>query len=296
MKYKFIEAHREEFAVKLMCRVLKVSRSGYYDWRKRKPSAQDRANAKLLEAIRRIFKRSRKTYGSPRIHAELKAQGKTCGKNRVARLMRKHGIRARRPRRRVRTTNSKHSWPVAPNLLDRQFAAAAPNRKWVADLSYIDTDEGWLYLATVMDLFSRRTPAWTRVHVVGWAMADHMETSLVEQALHMALFRRRPGAGLLHHSDRGSQYASKDYRALLAAWGITVSMSRVGDCYDNAVMESFFSTLKTECASEPYATRADARTDIFEYVEVWYNRQRRHSTLGYLSPHNFEMAYALDKK
>jgi putative transposase len=288
MKYKFIEAHREEFAVKLMCRVLKVSRSGYYDWRKRKPSAQDRANAKLLEAIRRIFKRSRKTYGSPRIHAELKAQGKTCGKNRVARLMRKHGIRARRPRRRVRTTNSKHSWPVAPNLLDRQFAAAAPNRKWVADLSYIDTDEGWLYLATVMDLFSRR--------IVGWAMADHMETSLVEQAMRMALIRRRPSAGLLHHSDRGSQYASKNYRALLAAWGITVSMSRTGDCYDNAVMESFFGTLKTECAAERYATRADARTDIFEYIEVWYNRQRRHSTLGYLSPHAFEMAYALDKK
>jgi transposase InsO family protein len=288
MKYKFIEAHREEFAVKLMCRVLKVSRSGYYDWRKRKPSARDRANAKLLEAIRRIFKRSRKTYGSPRIHAELKAQGKTCGKNRVARLMRKHGIRARRPRRRVRTTNSKHSWPVAPNLLDRQFAAAAPNRKWVADLSYIDTDEGWLYLATVMDLFSRR--------IVGWAMADHMETSLVEQAMRMALIRRRPSAGLLHHSDRGSQYASKNYRALLAAWGITVSMSRTGDCYDNAVMESFFGTLKTECAAERYATRADARTDIFEYIEVWYNRQRRHSTLGYLSPHAFEMAYALDKK
>jgi putative transposase len=165
-----------------------------------------------------------------------------------------------------------------------------PNRrpqKWVADLSYIDTDEGWLYLATVMDLFSRR--------IVGWAMSDHMETPLVEEALRMALIRRRPSASLLHHSDRGSQYASKDYRALLAAWGITVSMSRTGDCYDNAVMESFFGTLKTECATERYASRAQARTDIFEYIEVWYNRQRRHSTLGYLSPHAFEAAYALDK-
>jgi putative transposase len=287
MKYRFIEAHHEEYAVKVMCRVLKVSRSGYYDWRKRKPSARDLANARLLRAIKRIFRRSRKTYGSPRIHAELKAQGTRCSRNRVARLMRKHGIRARRPRRRIRTTNSKHSQPIAPNLLDRQFTAEAPNQKWVADLSYIDTDEGWLYLATVMDLFSRR--------IVGWAMADHMETSLVEQAMRMALIRRQPGTGLLHHSDRGSQYASKDYRALLAAWGITVSMSRTGDCYDNAVMESFFGTLKTECITERYLTRTDARTGIFEYIEGWYNRQRRHSTLGYLSPHAFEAAYALDK-
>jgi putative transposase len=287
MKYKFIEAHREEFAVKIMCRVLDVSRSGYYDWRKRKPSARDRANAKLLEAIKRIFERSRKTYGSPRIHAELKAQGKTCSRNRVARLMRKHGIRARRPRRRVRTTDSKHNRPVAPNLLDRQFEAERPNQKWVADISYIDTDEGWLYLATVMDLFSRR--------IVGWAMADHMETSLVEQALRMALLRRRPAAGLLHHSDRGSQYASKNYRALLATWNITVSMSRTGSCYDNAVMESFFGTLKTEWATGRYPTRNAARTDIFEYIEVWYNRQRRHSTLGYLCPRDFEATYLLDK-
>jgi transposase InsO family protein len=287
MKYQFIEAHREEFAVKIMCRVLGVSKSGYYDWRKRKPSARDKANAKLVEEIKRIFKRSRKTYGSPRIHAELKAQGKTCSLNRVARLMRKHGIRARRRRRRVRTTDSKHKQPIAPNLLERRFEAEGPNQKWVADITYIDTAEGWLYLATVMDLFSRR--------VVGWAMADHMERSLVEQALRMALIRRQPRAGLLHHSDQGSQYASGDYRALLAAWGITVSMSRTGDCYDNAAMESFFGTLKTECITSRYATRADARTAVFEYIEVWYNRQRRHSTLGYLSPHAFEEAYALDK-
>jgi len=287
MKYQFIEAHREEFAVKIMCRVLEVSRSGYYERRKRKPSARDKANAKLVEEIKRIFKRSRKTYGSPRIHAELKAQGKTCSLNRIARLMCKHGIRARRPRRRVRTTDSKHKHPVAPNLLGRRFEAEGPNQKWVADISYIDTDEGWLYLATVMDLFSRR--------IVGWAMADHMETALVAQALHMALTSRRPGAGLLHHSDRGSQYASEVYRALLAAWDITVSMSRTGDCYDNAAMESFFGTLKTECTTERYATRAEARTALFEYIEVWYNRQRRHSTLGYLSPHAFEAPYALDK-
>lgn len=171
-------------------------------------------------------------------------------------------------------------------MLNRQFKAECPNQKWVADISYIDTDAGWLYLATVMDLFSRR--------IVGWAMDDHMETSLVENALRMALRRRRPAAGLLHHSDRGSQYASKDYRALLAARGITVSMSRTGDCYDNAVIESFFGTLKSECTTERYATRAEARTDIFEYIEVWYNRQRRHSTLGYLCPRDFEAVYALD--
>jgi transposase InsO family protein len=287
MKYRFIEAHREEFAVRIMCRVLRVSPSGYYEWRKREPSARDQANAKLVEEIRRVFQRSRKTYGSPRIHAELKAQGKRCGRNRVARLMRQHGICARRPRRRVRTTDSKHNRPVAPNLLARRFQAERPDQKWVADLTYVDTDEGWLYLATVMDLFSRR--------IVGWAMADHMETALVAQALRMALVRRQPGAGLLHHSDRGSQYASEVYRALLAAWGITVSMSRTGDCYDNAAMESFFGTLKTECITSRYATRADARTAVFEYIEVWYNRQRRHSTLGYLSPHAFEEAYALDK-
>lgn len=287
MKYKFIEAHREEFVVKIMCRVLDVSRSGYYDWRKRKPSVRDLANASLIGEIKKIFKHSRKTYGSPRIHAELKAQGTRCSRNRVARLMREHGIRARRRRRRVKTTDSKHSRPVAPNLLDRQFEAEGPNQKWVADISYIDTGEGWLYLATVMDLFSRR--------IVGWAMADHMETPLVEQALRMALIRRRPGAGLLHHSDRGSQYASGDYRALLAAWGIAVSMSRTGNCHDNAVMESFFGKLKTEWATEQYATRADARTDIFEYIEVWYNRRRRHSTLGYFSPRDFEAAYSLDK-
>jgi putative transposase len=286
MKYKFIEAHREEFAVKIMCRVLGVSRSGYYDWRKRKPSARECANAKLLKMIKKIFRRSRKTYGSPRIHAELRAQGMACSCNRVARLMRKHGVRARRPRRRVRTTDSKHDLPVAPNLLGRQFEAERPNQKWVADISYIDTDEGWLYLATVMDLFSRR--------IVGWAMDDHMERSLVEQALRMALFRRRPRAGLLHHSDRGSQYASGDYRALLAAWGITASMSRTGDCYDNAAMESFFGTLKTECVTARYPTRAAARTDIFEYIEVWYNRQRRHSSLGYLSPVAFEKVHVLD--
>jgi putative transposase len=285
MKFKFMAAHRGEFDVISMCRALEVSTSGYYAWCKRPPGAREKANHDLVEHIRQVHQVSRQTYGSPRIHAELKAHGLVCSRNRIARLMRRYGIRARQPRRYRVTTDAHHAYPVAANLLNRQFTAEAPDQKWVTDITFIDTWEGWLYLAVVMDLYSRQ--------IVGWSMADHLRTSLVEDALGMALARRCPAPGLLHHSDRGSQYASTDYQALLQAHGIQVSMSRTGDCYDNAAMESFFGTLKTESATDRYATRADARISLFEYIEVWYNRQRRHSTLGYLSPEEYERLHVV---
>ena len=285
MKFAFIDAHEREFEVKVMCRVLEVSVSGYYAWRKRPPSARAQANAVLVEQMRRVHADSRHTYGSLRIHAALRQQGVVCNHKRVERLMHLHGIRGcdRRHRRRPVTTQSRHAYPVAANLLQRDFTAEAPNRKWLGDISYIDTLEGVLYLASLEDVFSRK--------IVGWAMDEHMETALVEQAMHMALARRQPEEGLLHHSDQGSQYASDAYRALLEAHHTTVSMSATGNCYDNAMKESFFATLKTECASQPFATRAQARTAIFEYIEVFYNRQRLHSALGYLSPEQFEQQF-----
>jgi transposase InsO family protein len=241
-----------------MCRVLHVSRGGYYTWVKRleePPSGREMANRELTAAIQTTFERSRGTYGAPRIYAELKECGMECSLNRVARLMRKAGIKARKRRAyKVTTTNSKHNYPVAPNTLDRQFWAEGPNQKWVGDITYIATREGWLYLAAVVDIYSRR--------VVGWAMDKHMETSLVESALSMAAARRRPCSGILHHTDRGSQYASHDYQQLLSAHHMEVSMSRKGDCYDNALMESFFSTLKAECATGVYASRSEARQSI----------------------------------
>lgn len=270
-----------------MCRVLDVSKGGYYTWVKRQeepPSRREMANQELTAAIQTTFKRSRGTYGAPRIHAELSSTGTICSLNRVARLMRKEGIQARRRKQyKVTTTNSRHSHPIAPNTLNRQFWASGPNQKWVGDITYIQTKEGWLYMAAILDIYSRR--------VVGWAMDKHMEQELVASALQMAATQRRPGEGVLHHSDRGSQYAARDYQQLLDAHKMTVSMSRKGDCYDNAIMESFFSTLKAECATEVYNSRAEARQSIFEYVEVWYNRQRRHSALGYASPDSFESAH-----
>ena len=242
------------------------------------------ANQQLTAAIHSTFKRSRGTYGAPRIHAELKSQGMECSRPLVARLMRQAGIRARRRRAyKVTTTNSKHNYPVAPNTLNRQFWAAAPNQKWVGDITYIATREGWLYLAAVLDIYSRK--------VVGWAMDKHMEQGLVASALQMATAQRRPDRGVLHHSDRGSQYAAHDYQQLLDAHKMVVSMSRKGDCYDNAVIESFWSTLKAECATGIYSSRAEARQAIFEYVEVWYNRRRLHSALGYTSPETFEQRF-----
>jgi len=284
MKYVFMAAHEGEFAVKRMCKVLNVKRSGYYAWRKRKPSTREQANQALLAMIQTEHQKSRKTYGSPRLHVVLRRQGVKCGRNRVARLMRLNGIVARRKRRYYpRTTQRQAGVIPAPNRLNQDFSASAPNRKWVSDFTYIETAEGWLYLAVVLDLFSRK--------VIGWAMSARMDAALVEAALRMALMGRRPPAGLLHHSDQGSQYTSSTYLICLNAALAELSMSGAGNCYDNAVMESFFSTLKTECVTGVFLTHAQARSVIFEYMEVWYNRQRLHSTLGYLSPVDFEQRF-----
>ena len=282
MTFQFIRDHREHFPVRLMCRVLEASPSGFYDWLRRPESQRAAEDRALIEKIQAVHNESRRTYGSPRVHASLKAAGYRIGRKRVARLMRENDIRPRTKRKFKVTTDSRHDHPIAPNLLDRQFTVEAPNTVWLADLSYIWTREGWLYLAVVLDLFSRQ--------VVGWAMDEEMSQELTLAALDMALKRRRPLPGLMHHSDRGSQYAAGAYRKRLAEHGIVCSMSRKGNCWDNAPMESFFHTLKTELVHHrDYLTRDDARRDIFEYIEVFYNRQRRHSTLGYLSPAQFEV-------
>jgi putative transposase len=277
MKYQFIAEHRQEYPVSTMCRVLEVACSGFYAWLERAPSRRSQQNTGLGERIVRIYQQNRQVYGSPRIHAALRAEGQSCGKNRVARLMRELGLSAKPRKHRTRTTDSQHEQPVAPNLLKREFTATAPNTKWVADITAIWTTEGWLYLAVVLDISSRL--------VVGWAMAAHRNEALVEQAARMALAQRQPEPGLLHHSARGSQYTATDYRELLEQYGIIMSMSGKGDCYDNALMESFFGTLKTECVDrQSFVSRSQARQVIFEYLEVFYNRQRLHSSLGYLSP------------
>lgn len=285
MRFRFVKDHRRRWPVQVMCRVLKVTRSGFYAWLKREPSARQLRREKLLARIRVAHAENRELYGSPRVHRALLIEGEIVSRNTVAKLMRAAKIRARTRRRYVpRTTDSTHRQPIADNVLDRDFAAESPDRKWVADITYAPTGEGWLYLAAVLDCFSRK--------IVGWSMADHMETDLVAGALTMALQHRRPDGGkLLHHSDRGVQYASDDYQHLLTRHGITCSMSGRGDCYDNAMMESFWATLKTELIHhQKYATREQARQSIFEYVEVFYNRQRLHSSLGYKSPESFEAA------
>jgi putative transposase len=281
MIYQFMAEHEGEFRIERMCQVLGVGRSGYYAWRSRPTSLRAQANEALLVKIQAEFQISRETYGSPRIHAALQRQEVKCGRKRVARLMRVHRIIARKRQKRHPVTTQREAGAVpAPNLLKQNFSALAPNQKWVTDITYIETAEGWLYLATVLDLFSRK--------IVGWAMADHLEASLVEEAWNMARLQRQPKAGLLHHSDQGRQYTSATYQSRLTTSQCQVSMSRVGNCLDNAAMESFFGTLKTECAIQPFATRTQARTAIFEYIEAWYNRQRLHSSLGYLSPVEFE--------
>lgn len=269
--------------MKIMCRRLKVSASGYYAWRRRSESQRVQEGRELTAHIQQVYRDSHQTYGSPRVHAVLQQRGITCSRKRVERLMRVHGIRGlHRRHKQPKMTDSKHSLPVAGNLLNREFTAESPNQKWLADITYIDTNEGFLYLASIEDVCSRR--------IVGWAMAEHPTASLVSDALHMALRQRQPDEGLLHHSDRGSQYASFDYQQLLSQRRITISMSmsRTANCYDNAMKESFFATLKTECAQQPFPTRAAPRVAIFEFIEVWYNRQRLHSALGYLSPEQFE--------
>ena len=287
MQYAFIREHAQEYPVRCQCRVLKVAESGYYAWLQAQPSARQQADEQLLVEIQAIYQQNRRLYGSPRIHAELKKQGWQCSRKRVARLMRQAHLASLRQRhRRVQTTDSKHRFPVAANSLNRQFGAQRPNQKWVADITYIPTHSGWLYLAAVLDLFSRR--------IVGWAMSAHCDAHLVQNALTMALSQRQPQADLLHHSDRGSQYAAHDYQTLLANHHITVSMSRKGNCYDNAVMESFFRTLKAECVDlHLFLSRTHARSVIFEFLEVYYNRQRLHSTLGYCTPAAFEAALSL---
>ena len=265
----------------LLCETLEVSVSGYYNWRQRPMSQHTQADAELAEQIQAAYHAHRRLYGSPRLHVELHEQGISCSRKRVARLMRAMGLAARRPCHRTRTTRSDPSARVAPNLLKQEFTASRPNQKWTGDITAVWTYEGWLYLAVVLDLFSRR--------VVGWAMAGSQDETLVEMALRMALLARHPQAGLLFHSDRGSQYTSDAYQALEASAQITVSMSRTGNCYDNAGTESFFGTLKTECVDgSSFESRAQARQAIFEYTECFYNRVRRHSTLGYKSPIVYE--------
>jgi putative transposase len=270
--------------VSWMCEALGVSESGYHAWAARAPSGAQRRRDELVAAIEVIHAEVKGRYGSPRMTAELNARGRSCSENTVAKVMREHGIRARAPRRFVRTTDSRHNLPVFENVLDREFEPEGPNAVWGADITYVPTADGWLYLAVVEDLFSRM--------VVGWSMDGAMTSRLVVDALDMALARRRPGAGLLAHSDRGSQYASEHYQGVLAREGITCSMSRVAQCWDNAPVESFFATLKRELVhDEKYTTREQARASIFEYVETFYNRVRRHCSLGFVSPVEFERTY-----
>lgn len=281
MKYVFMRAHREAFPVGLMRETLEVGRGGFYAWLNRPESPRSQENRRLLMKIRVGRQESRKTYGSPRIHAELNANGHACGRHRVARLMRQHGIASRHKRKFRATTNSVHSFPVAENLLRRKFDVSEPGQCWVSDITYIPTREGGLYLAATLDLFHRK--------VIGWAMDRWSARRLVIDALNRAVKNECLKPRLIHHSDRGVQYASNEFQALLKANAIQCSMSRKGDCWDNAVAESFFHTLKVELIhGKLYATRQAAKTDIFNYIEIFYNRQRRHSTLGYLSPIDFE--------
>ena len=285
MRFAFVKDNRSRYPVAVLCDVLSVSRSGFYAWARRSESGRSRRRAELVEHVRAAHAQSRRTYGSPRVTQALKASGVQACENTVAKVMREQQIRSKVVRRfRVRTTDSAHAHPVADNLLERDFAAAAPNVKWAADITYVPTGEGWLYLAAVIDLCSRR--------VVGWAMADHLRATLCTEALEMALSRRNPPAAdrtRVPHSDRGVQYACGAYRTMLEEHGIACSMSGKGDCYDNAVAESFFKTLKAELVyHEHYRTRAEAMASIFEYIECWYNRKRLHSSLGYKSPEQYE--------
>ena len=282
MRFGFIEGHRAMWPLPAMCQALAVSKSGYFAWRDGRESPRRSRDRALTVQIAVIHQESRQTYGSPRVFQELKAQGIALGRKRVERLMKAAGIAVRPPRRFVTTTQSDHDQPIAPNILQQEFSATAINQRWVTDITYIPTDEGWLFLAAIMDLHSRR--------IVGWAMQPTMHRSLVLKALDMAVTDRRPRPGLVHHSDRGSQYASEDYRAAMTAQAMVASMSGRACCYDNAAMESFWHTLKNELIHRHhYQTRDEAQRAIFEYIEVFYNRVRRHSSIGYLSPEAFEL-------
>lgn len=284
MKYAFIEQHQKVFKVSRMCQVFGVSRSGFYEWARRPESAHRQADRQVGVAVKQAFEDSRQNYGTRRIQQVLNDGGQRVSRPRIGRLMREQGLRCQTRRKFRATTNSYHSLPVAPNHLDRQFQVAQPDRAYVGDITYVATQEGWLYLAVFLDLFSRQ--------VVGWAMSERMTADLVINALQMACWRRWPGPGVLVHSDRGSQYASGDFQKLLKARGFVCRMSRKANGWDNAPAESFFHTLKTELIYQRrFATREQAQQEIFEYIEVFYNRQRKHSTLGYRTPIEFEQQY-----
>lgn len=285
MRYGFIRDNSKQYPVTLLCQALEVCRSGYYSWRRFPESKRSRENNQLLIKIKDVYTMSKNTYGSPRIYASLRQRGEMYGKHRITRLMRINGIAAKHRRRYRATTNSDHTMPVAANVLNREFAITELNRVWVNDITYIPTSEGWLYLAVVMDLASRR--------IVGWSMSSRINHTLVCDALINALQRREPEKGLIHHSDRGVQYASTDYQKILTEYGLIPSMSRKGNCWDNAPMESFFHSLKVEWLHEyQFKTRDEARQAIFIFIETWYNRQRLHSGLGYLSPDMYERMMA----
>jgi putative transposase len=288
VKFAFISEERVAFPVAVMCRLLVVSPSGYYASQGRPISAHARRDQELSERVSAVHLGSRRRYGSPRVHAELQATGERVGRKRVARLMRDNDLAARTWRRFRKTTDSKHSFPIAPNVLERDFTAAGPNEAWVTDITFLWTTQGWLYLAVILDLFSRR--------VVGWATSRNVDRHLALAALDMALTHRRPTAGLVHHSDRGSTYASADYRKALDARGIECSMSRQGDCWDNAVAESFFASMKREMENiDDLESWAGAALSIGEYIDDFYNFQRRHSTIGYNSPVEFELMHSVKK-
>jgi transposase InsO family protein len=282
VKFAFIKESLSDHPVEVCCEVLQVSRSGYYAWRDRPASAQSIRREQLAQKIRSVHEQNRRVYGSPRVCQALVAQGEKVSQNTVAKLMKQQQLRAKSRRKFLpRTTDSDHANPVAANVLDRQFTAQMPNQKWAVDITYIPTDQGWLYLAGVIDLCSRR--------IVGWSMAEHMQADLASDALKMAIARRNPAGPLIHHSDRGVQYTCEDYLHLLKSYNLQPSMSRKGNCWDNAMKESFWATLKTELVNhEHYTTHEQARASIFEYIEVFYNRKRLHSSLGYLSPEAFE--------
>ena len=283
MRFAFIATEKAHFPVALLCRTLEVSRSGFYAWKHRPQAARTLRDQSLGLEIAAIFAESHRRYGSPRVHAQLRAAGHRTGRKRVARLMRAAGLRARERRRFRCTTDSRHGMAIRENLLARRFTVTAPNTRWATDITYLWTLEGWLYLAVMLDLFSRR--------VVGWSVSERLERGLALDALKMALEARRPSQGMLHHSDRGSQYASHEYQALLAEHGIVSSMSRRANCWDNAVAESFFASLKMELVYQTrWRTKDEARSALFEYIEVFYNPRRRHSALGYKSPAEFETA------
>jgi transposase InsO family protein len=284
VRYQFVKQYQGQFSLSALCRVMAVSRCGFYAFCKRPISPTQQANQELTLQIQKVFEESKGTYGSPRIYEELNALGIAGSEKRIARLMRLADLKAVLPKRFVVTTHSDHALPIADNFLEREFTSDTPDRKWTADITYIWTSEGWLYLGVVLDLFSRR--------IVGWSMGETLERSLVLWALEMALTSRTPEAGLVCHSDRGSQYASGDYQAALEKAGATCSMSRKGNCWDNAPTESFFASLKKELVYRThFASRSEAKGAIFEWIEVWYNRKRRHSSLGYLSPEAFEKEY-----